>query len=81
MTIKVYGGVLSGRTARVLAVLFEKDVTDFELVPVSIDTSPEEVPEFLKTQVSLSSIFNLLLQRSLGSFLGIVSTLLEAYRL
>ncbi|CAM6104627.1 unnamed protein product [Calypogeia fissa] len=50
MTIKIFGSVLSGRTARVLAVLFEKDVTDFELVPVSFDTSPEEIPEFLKTQ-------------------------------
>lgn len=53
--IKIYGTALSGRTARVLAVLFEKDVTDFELVPIGLDTSPEDLPEFLKSQVCPST--------------------------
>jgi hypothetical protein len=56
MTIKIYGMPLSTCTGRVLATLFEKDVTDYEIVPVNIMKGEHKNPEFLKLQVCFGSL-------------------------
>jgi glutathione S-transferase len=50
MTLKVYGVAMSTCTGRVLATIFEKDVTDYELVPVNIMAGEQKKPEFLALQ-------------------------------
>lgn len=50
MTIKVYGLYGSTCTGRVLTTLFEKDVTDYELIKVDLSTGDHKKPEFLKLQ-------------------------------
>ncbi|CAM6114461.1 unnamed protein product [Calypogeia fissa] len=50
MTLKVYGVAFSTYTGRVLATIFEKDVTDYWLVPVNIMTGEQQKPEFLALQ-------------------------------
>jgi len=50
MTIKVYGIPGSTCTGRVLATLYEKDVTDFEIVKVNLQTGDHKKPEYLALQ-------------------------------
>jgi glutathione S-transferase len=55
MTIKVYGMAYSTCVARVLATLAEKEVEDYELVPVDVTAGAHKKPEFLKMQVLVPS--------------------------
>jgi hypothetical protein len=55
MTIKIYGMPYSTCTARVLATLAEKEVEDYELVPVDLSVGAHKKPEFLKMQVLVPS--------------------------
>jgi len=55
MTIKIYGMPYSTCTARVLATLAEKEVEDYELVPVDLSVGAHKKPEFLKMQVFVLS--------------------------
>jgi glutathione S-transferase len=50
MAIKVYGKVLSGSTALVLAAVHEKEVTDYELVDVDMMAGAHKMPDFLAMQ-------------------------------
>ncbi|CAM6107293.1 unnamed protein product [Calypogeia fissa] len=50
MALKVYGMAPSTCTARVLLALFEKHVTDFEIVDVDLGKGEHKKPEFLKIQ-------------------------------
>jgi glutathione S-transferase len=50
MTIKIYGMAFSTCTARVLCTVFEKDVTDYEIVPVNVTAGEHKKPEYLAMQ-------------------------------
>jgi glutathione S-transferase len=50
MTIKIYGMPYSTCTARVLATLAEKEVENYELVPVDLSVGAHKKPDFLKMQ-------------------------------
>lgn len=51
MTLKLLGMAPSTSTGRVLATLYEKDVTDFELEKVNLNTGEHKKPEFVALQV------------------------------
>ncbi|CAM6104638.1 unnamed protein product [Calypogeia fissa] len=49
-TVKLYGAAASLCTSRVIAAIYEKEVTDWELVPVSMAKGEHKTPEFLAMQ-------------------------------
>ncbi len=59
MTIKIYGMPYSTCVARVLATLAEKEVEDYEIVPVDLSVGAHKKPEFLKMQVLCSVLWTL----------------------
>nr|ABY84871.1 glutathione S transferase 2 [Pteris vittata] len=50
MTITVHGQATSSCTQRVLTTLFEKDVSDFQLLHVDLSTGAHKQPEYLALQ-------------------------------
>lgn len=51
MTIKIHGNVLTTNTCRVLVAIYEKEVTDWELVTVALQTGEHKKPEYMALQV------------------------------
>ncbi len=61
-SLKVYGKPYSANVTRVLTTLAEKNVDDYQLVPIDLLTGANKTPEYLKLQVlaaSPASLFHL----------------------
>lgn len=58
MTLKVYGLDASPCTGRVIAAIFEKEVEDWELVPVNLLTGEHKQPAFVAKQVHVRIFFH-----------------------
>ena len=60
MGLTVVGVTMSSSTTRVLTTLFEKHVEDFKLKPVDYTSGEHKKPEYLKLQVFLSRLINII---------------------
>jgi hypothetical protein len=61
-SLKVYGKAYSSNVTRVLTTLAEKNVDDYQMVPIDLLTGANKTPEYLKLQVlaaSPASLFHL----------------------
>jgi hypothetical protein len=61
-SLKVYGKAYSANVTRVLTTLAEKNVDDYQIVPIDLLTGANKTPEYLKLQVlaaSPASLFHL----------------------
>jgi hypothetical protein len=61
-SLKVYGKAYSANVTRVLTTLAEKNVDDYQIVPIDLLTGAHKTPEYLKLQVlaaSPASLFHL----------------------
>ncbi len=61
-SLKVYGKTYSANVTRVLITLAEKNVDDYQMVPIDLLTGANKTPEYLKLQVlpaSAASLFHL----------------------
>jgi glutathione S-transferase len=52
MTIKIHGLAYAVCTQRVLMTLIEKEVTDYEVVPVILNKNEHKTAEYMNMQVS-----------------------------
>jgi hypothetical protein len=50
-SLKVYGKAYSANVTRVLTTLAEKNVDDYQIVPIDLLTGANKTPEYLKLQV------------------------------
>jgi hypothetical protein len=54
-SLKVYGKAYSANVTRVLTTLAEKNVDDYQMVPIDLLTGANKTPEYLKLQVLAAS--------------------------
>jgi hypothetical protein len=54
-SLKVYGKAYSSNVTRVLTALAEKNVDDYQIIPIDLFTGANKTPEFLKLQVLAAS--------------------------
>ncbi len=67
-SLKVYGKAYSANVTRVLTTLAEKNVDDYQMVPIDIFTGANKTPEYLKLQVLAASPPTLFLSSPLEHF-------------
>jgi hypothetical protein len=71
-SLKVYGMAYSANVTKVLTTLAEKNVDDYQMVPIDLLTGANKTPEYLKLQVlpaSPPSLFHLSSSGRLSSLL------------